>query len=180
MTDNTIKQKSHFRNHWGFYTMLMLALAALVYVWFNGQAAQYKMSESHKVKLRALQSKTDSLLQVSINQSRVLTAKTLGQAISDMSTDEKGQYFEQLIKYKGISEVLFENDAKIILASSNNQYLNYSVINALDVKINYQNMDTQSFYKKGRNIISHPVIREGKIDGTLVIVFPSVSVAQIK
>ena len=179
MTENVIKEKSHLRNHWGFYMLLGLSLAAIGYVWFSAQYSRHKMVADHKVELRALQSKTDSLLQVSINQSRVLTAKTMGQAVSNMSSEEKSQYFDQMIKYKGISEVLFENDSKVIQASSNAKYLKYSVVNALDIKINYQNTDTQSFYKKSLNIIAHPVIRDGKIDGTLVLVFPSISVAQL-
>jgi len=180
MTDKALNEKGHFRKHWGFYSLLTLAFAAIGYVWINGKTVQQEMSKAHKAEFRALQSKTDSLLQVPINQSRVLMAKTLGEAISNMSSEEKNQYFDQLIKYKGVIEILFENYDKVILASSNKQYLNYSVINTLDIKINYQNTDTQSFYKKGRNIIAHPVIRDGKIDGTLVIVFPSVSVAHIK
>lgn len=179
MTDKTIKEKGHFRSHWVFYSLLALALAAITYVWVDGRYDIRKMTQSHEQEIKSFQAKTDSLLQLSVGQSRILTAKTLGHAISNMNNDQKSQYFGQLITYKGISEIVFENDSKVILASTNAQYLNYSITNALKVKVNYQNTDTQSFYKKGLNLVSQPIIKEGKIDGTMVVVFPSVSVAQL-
>ena len=171
-----IKTKGHFRSHLGFYSMLIIALTALGYVWFSGASENEKLRESHEVELAAVKVKADSLLQIKLGLCQALTTKVLASAMSDMTNEERNKYFDQLIKYKGINEISFEDTNKTISSSTNQNYISKSLIAVLGVQMNYQNTDTQTFFQKDKTIICHPVITEGKIEGTLITVYPKTSI----
>lgn len=170
--DNTPKPKGHFRTNWNFYMLLTFSIFAISYMWYSQSTKIYNLEKSHELEMTALKVKADSLLQNQAELNQSLFTKTLAQAIRPMDTAQKTQYFDQLIKYKGIDEIAFEQSDKTINASTNTTYIQRSINESLDIQINYQNTGTQSFFKLDKNIICHPVIIKGKIEGIVVTVFP--------
>jgi len=173
-SDSSISIVEHLKRHSVPYLLAGVCLLALLYVVFRN----YQLEQQHEKQTQAMRWRVRTN-QLSNDRSQLMFGMTtfgwaVGKSLTQRKNDEVNEYFNKLVKTKGVQEVLLVNPAGNVLLSTNkkNQGIRFS---SLYPAYLLQQNDTY-FNSKVPYELSTPVVTSADRLGTLVMFFSPTSV----
>ncbi|MGF7218663.1 hypothetical protein GGR92_004842 [Spirosoma lacussanchae] len=173
-TDSDSPLQDHLKRHSVPYLLAGVCLLALLYMVFRN----YQLKQLYEKQTQAMRWRVRTN-QLSNDRSQLMFGMTtfgwaVGKSLTQNKNDEVNEYFNKLVKTKGVQEVLLVNPAGNVLLSTNkkNQGIRFS---SLYPAYLLEQNDTY-FNSKVPYELSTPVVTSANRLGTLVMFFSPASI----
>lgn len=126
MTETQEKAKSHFRAHWGFYSLLLISVIACSGLLISKNMALKRQAKAFTVEKTVLIEQAQGAMKANTEKHLEMMMRTFVWAVrGEMTRDnleQVDQYFKQLVKSDNIREISLVNKTGTILISTNKKY----------------------------------------------------------